>query len=265
MKERGVMENRGDKPQRRARSWMPMKVKSIEQVATDTMTFWLVDAVTEKREFDFIAGQYVTFLLDQIKDHEPFIRSYTISSTPDDARGIAITVKRVDHGVVSNYLFDQLKQDDIIKVRGPLGDFYYQPECYKDHLVMVGAGSGVTPFMSMAGYYAGRLGLEGAPQRMTLLMSYRFAADVIGHAEFKALEKMPGVQVYITLTREDRRMEGYLYGRADHEMFARLFDGLYGEASFMTCGPLDFMNGLKNYLLESGVTPDHVKMESFYG
>ena len=78
---------------------------------------------------------------------------------------------------------------------------------------MVGAGSGVTPFVSILRAYADTLGQPGSPEKMTLLVAYRSKEDLICWSDLEALQKVPGIRVFTTLTREDARDEGFLHGR----------------------------------------------------
>ncbi len=247
---------------RRKKGWMNLKVTEVIEETWDTKTFFLVDEEDGGCPFDYIAGQYLTFRFDDIAER-PVARSYTMSSSPCQTRCVGVTIKRVEKGLVSNWLCDNAKVGSVLKARGPIGKFVYDASLCRPHLVMLGAGSGVTPFISMLREYAPKLGQPGSPQKMTLLVAYRSKADLICWKELQALRTVPGVRIVCTLTREDARAEGFLHGRPDEKMMSEVFAGIYDEASFLTCGPEVMMQSMIEFVKTQGVPAEHAMMESF--
>ncbi|MEO0888501.1 MAG: FAD-binding oxidoreductase, partial [Cyanobacteria bacterium J06648_10] len=111
--------------------------------------------------FSFRPGQFVTVKLP-VADAKgnPVIRSYSISSSPSRPHTLDITVKRVGSagenyppGIASNWLHDHFKVGMPLTVQGPYGDFCYVNEKASDRpqkLLLISAGSGITPMMSIA-------------------------------------------------------------------------------------------------------------------
>jgi len=244
------------------RGWMNLRVEQIIHETLDTDTFILTDAEEGGRVFDYIAGQYLTFRFDHV-DTKPLVRSYTMSSSPCQVPHCAVTVKRVDGGKISNWLCDHVKVGDILRARGPIGKFVYDASADKKHLVMVAGGSGVTPFVSMLREYAQRLGQSDAPTQMTLVVSHRSKTDIICAADLAPLEKITGVKIITTLSREDLSGEGYWHGRLDDDKLACALAGTYGNATYMTCGPKAIMDLTVSHLQSAGVPEADIKLESF--
>src|SRR6202011_6396728 len=67
------------------------------------------------------AGQHVDVRLTADDGYQAQ-RSYSISSAPDEAR-LTITVERLDDGEVSPYLVGEVKPQDRIELRGPIGGY----------------------------------------------------------------------------------------------------------------------------------------------
>jgi ring-1,2-phenylacetyl-CoA epoxidase subunit PaaE len=67
---------------------------------------------------------------------------------------LSVTIKRVDLGLMSNWLPDNLKAGDTVKVMEPMGHFTteYKSE-NKRHVIMFAGGSGITPMMSLIKEY----------------------------------------------------------------------------------------------------------------
>lgn len=247
---------------RRKKGWMTLKVTRVEEETWDTKTFYLEDSVENGCPFDYIAGQYLTLRFDKIAE-KAVARSYTMSSSPNQPGFSALTIKRVEGGLVSNWMCDNLKVGDEVKALGPIGKFCYDPAKFQPHLIMLGAGSGVTPFVSMVREYADRLGQEGAPREMTLLVAYRSKLDLICWPDLVELNKVPGVNIITTLTREDAQSEGFLHGRPDDAMFRKVLAGTYQDSSYMTCGPEAMMDQFVEFLKAQDVPHEHIHLESF--
>ncbi len=242
------------------KGWMSLRVEKVIHETHDTDTFYFVDADEGERAFDYVAGQYLTFRYDEIGS-KPLVRSYTMSSSPNQPQDIAVTVKRVEKGVVSNWMCDHLKVGSILKARGPIGKFVYDHAIDQKHLVMVAGGSGVTPFVSILREYGSRLGQGDAPHSMTLLVSYRSKKDLILWDDLQKASKIPGVRVITTLSRE--QSEGFWHGRIDDTMLSRLLEGRYDNTSFMTCGPDAIMSQVVQHARNHNVPESCIKQESF--
>ena len=247
---------------RRKKGWMNLKISKIVDETWDTKTFYFVDADDGLRPFDYIAGQYLTFRYDGISD-KPLVRSYTMSSSPRQADFSACTIKRVEGGVISNWMCDTLKVGDVLKARGPIGKFAYFAESCHKHIVMVGAGSGVTPFVSMMREYQDCLGEAGCPEAMTLLVAYRSKKDLICWDCLEELNKIPNMKVITTLTREDASAEGFWQGRPSPEMLDKAVGDDYQNATFFTCGPEAMMSMVVKRCTEKQVEKEHIQLESF--
>lgn len=249
-------------PRRFKKGWMNLLVTQVIQDTHDTHTFIMEDKEETGRVFDYNAGQYLTFRFDDIGP-KPLVRSYTMSSSPNQGNFSAFTVKRVEGGIVSNWLCDKVVKGSVLRARGPIGKFCYNPETDKKHLIMTAGGSGVTPFLSIMRDHADKLGKPGSPDRMTLLVSYRSKADLICWQDLVAINKVPGCSVYTTLSREDATTEGFWHGRIDHPALERAIDSDYAGATFMSCGPKAIMDLTVEHLKARNVPDDCIKLESF--
>ena len=63
---------------------------------------------------------------------------------------LEVTIKRVPGGLVSNWMPDNVKVGDRIEVAGPKGKFHLTPGGIPKKVLLLGAGSGLTPVMSMS-------------------------------------------------------------------------------------------------------------------
>lgn len=238
---------------------MKLRVTAVIDETHDTRTFRLVDNEEGGCQFDYHAGQYLTFRFDNFEGGA-IARSYTISSSPCQSDFVSITVKRTVGGVVSNWLYDNLQKGMILRARGAMGSFCYDVERDHSHLFMVAAGSGVTPFLSIIRQFMPS-DARGAPVEMSLLVSYRTTRDLIGWQELQAFSTAPRFNLHLTLTGEqDQR---FRHGRIDASMLKDVLKGSIAAKTFMLCGPEAMMQTAIAALLAAGVDKAQIRTESF--
>ena len=98
--------------------------------------------------FRWQAGQHVTFQF-QIKGEE-VRRTYSISEAPLQNAALRVTVKRVQNGLVSNYINDNIVPGNVINVAPPFGSFCLKPNVRaRRTYYFFAAGSGITPIYAM--------------------------------------------------------------------------------------------------------------------
>lgn len=194
------------------------------------------------RTFQFEAGQFLTLLLEL--DGHPVNRCYTISSPPTRPHRIAITVKRVNGGPVSNWLHDTVVPGTKIAAMAPLGAFTLarQPA---DKYLFLSAGSGVTPLMSMTR----TLYDLGSDADVVFVHSARTPADIVFRHELAAIESvMPNLRV-VHVCENDYPSErwGGMRGRLSPDMLRTLVPDLHERVTF-NCGPTPYMESVRRIL-----------------
>jgi ring-1,2-phenylacetyl-CoA epoxidase subunit PaaE len=125
-----------------------VQISSIRPLTEDSAEISLQIPAEINAAFNFYAGQYLTFKT-QINGEE-IRRSYSLCSAPYE--GVyQVGIKRVNHGIFSNYALDKLAVGDSIEVMHPAGNFKYQTNpSAKNNIVLFAAGSGITPILSIA-------------------------------------------------------------------------------------------------------------------
>lgn len=228
----------------------PLREVRIAEVRRETPS--AVTLVLEDTgPFDFRPGQFFTLVADI--DGRPVRRAYSASSAPGTTR-LEVTVKQVDGGRFSTHAHRGLRAGDRLSVRGPSGTFHLDPAASHD-VVMIAAGSGVTPMMSMI------RALLAAPAagRIALLCSSRSAEDVIFADELLRLEKENPDRFAVThvLTRERGRLDA----AGVHAWLTELRPP--EDARYYLCGPEALMEMSQRVLAEFGVPDDRVHHERY--
>jgi len=192
-------------------------------------------------------------------DGQEIWRSFTISSSPAKPSSLDLTIKRNPGGVVSQYLFDHARPGGQFKLRGSQGGFFFDPAQHSQPLVLVSAGSGITPMISIARYLRDR----GLTTPCTFLHGARTVADILFARECQMLaESLPDFRYHVTLSRPDATWSGTC-GRLD---IAWVVSSVSEPAAcrYFLCGPDDFMTRLAAGLADAGVPANRVHTEQFH-
>ncbi|MFD8568866.1 ferredoxin reductase [Streptomyces sp. NPDC059639] len=171
-------------------------------------------------------------------------RHYSLASPPDDTGHIELTLDHVDGGEVSGHLHTVARVGDTVEVRGPLSGFFAWPG--DRPALLIGAGSGVVPLMSMLRHH--RLRRLTVPLR--LVVSARTAEDLIYAAEY-------GDETTPVLTREGERRRL----AADH--LAPCFTRGAPAWEAYVCGSNAFAEHASRLLVDLGQPVDRIRIERF--
>jgi ferredoxin-NADP reductase len=205
------------------------------------------------------AGQHVDVRLTA-EDGYQVERSYSIASPPEEAPRVTLTVERLDDGEVSPYLVDELRVDDKLELRGPVGGYFVWEASMGGPLLLVGGGSGIVPLMAMLRHRAA----VGSTVATRLLYSSRSFDDVIYREELDHLERSSMMlEVVHTLTRvQPPGWTGY-HRRVDTQMLREVAWPLDQRPLTFICGPTPFVETAAASLVTLGHEPGRIKTERF--
>ncbi|MFE2939970.1 2Fe-2S iron-sulfur cluster-binding protein [Streptomyces sp. NPDC059255] len=231
-----------------------VRVAEVRRETPSAVTLVLEDADGKPRPFAFRPGQFFTLVADI--DGRPVRRAYSASSAPGASR-LEVTVKHVAGGRFSTHVHQGLRAGDRLAVRGPSGSFHAGPRP-PGETVLIAAGSGVTPMMSMI---RTRLAVRPGRDRIALLYSSRSAEEIIFADELTRLAKDRPDRLSVThvLTRTD--------GRLDAAGVRRWVTGLSPsrDAHYFVCGPEPLMDAVQGVLAGLGVPDGAVHHERYAG
>jgi ferredoxin-NADP reductase len=185
-------------------------------------------------------------------------RCYTIASPPTRPWRIEITVKRPSAGPGAGWLHTQMRPGMRIKASGPMGDFTLSPEG-AGRLLLLSAGSGITPLMSMAR----TLHDLGSPADTLFVQSARSPADLLFRHELAAMTARPGFRA-VSIVGTDapgQRWDGFR-GRLNPAMLAMLAPDLH-QRTVYCCGPAPYMTAVRAMLDAVGFDRARYHEESF--
>jgi ferredoxin-NADP reductase/mono/diheme cytochrome c family protein len=230
-----------------------LRLASITAQTTDSKTLRFI--LPRDRKLNARPGQFLTFSF--LFDGKKVIRSYSICSSPARSGYVEITTKRVSQGCASVFLNDRAFVGMTVEANGPVGQFCFDETRHRN-VVLVAAGSGITPMMAML-RYMDDLCLD---TKATLLYCVRTGNDIIFHDELEALQtRLKNLQVHVLLSQPHAEWSG----RRGHINRGFIEDTVKdpGSADFFICGPPPFMEASRNILTGMGVKLERIMQESF--
>ncbi len=225
--------------------------------------------------FSYQSGQYVTLIVDI--NGEEVRRPYSLCTADGIDENPGVTIKRVEKGLMSNFLNDHAKEGMELEIMETMGSFKYTPDASLSRsLVLIGGGSGVTPMLSIL-----KKALKEEPNT-TICFVYvnKNAKATIFYEQFEELNRTnDNFTLYHYFSDENkvepvkRRGLGRLFRKTKNYEFAHRIDApklseiLKGfaveEAEVFLCGPNGLME-VAEVTLKVNFSKWKVNQEKFF-
>ncbi|MEO5321625.1 ferredoxin reductase [Arthrobacter sp. CC3] len=211
----------------------------------------------------FRAGQYVNVAFPvNGEDQDPVDRSYSLSSSPTEPWTFSISVKRDHAGLVSPWVHENVKPGTVLDMLGPVGAFHLPDADRRARYLLLAAGAGITPIMSMVRT------IHSLPGHADVVVLYHGAAagDFAFHQELAYIASVDSrVKVHYSLG-DRSKPEGWdgLSGRLTAAMLDYVAPDANGRQVY-ACGPEGYLNTATKLLEKVGVDDTSIYMEFFTG
>ncbi len=239
--------------------YFSLKVKEVVRETNDAVTVYFDPA---GREINYKPGQFFTLIMNI--DNQSIRRSYSLCTSPDTDEFPGVTVKRVEGGLVSNYINSEFRAGDEIELMEPMGVFTTDISHNQErNLVFFGGGSGITPLMALS---KSILKLE-PKTKITLLYANRDTDSIIFKSKLAELENTSDgkFKVFYVLETAPENWIGYR---------GRLTPGIIGDVlgkvsdqgevtEYFMCGPEGMMMAISTAFRELGLPKEKLRKESF--
>lgn len=117
---------------------LPCRVEKKELLAPDVMRLYLKLPNTERLQY--VAGQYINIILRDGRR-----RSFSLAGMPtSQPELIELHIARVAGGEFTGHVFNSMKEKDILRIEGPLGDFTLRNDSPRP-IIFLAAGTGFAP------------------------------------------------------------------------------------------------------------------------
>lgn len=236
-----------------------MKLTVISEIQETSVSKTIIFGSPADKPLSFVAGQFIVMDIDVAGSS--LRRCYSISSSEQEVKDgrIAITVKKVSSGAASAHLVETSQTGRSFSVLGPFGDFTRAKFCTDLPVVMLAAGSGITPIFSMLKSWA-ELPDEERPE-VTLLYFSKDTQNVIFLEDLNKLASVYSkLSVHIILTRENSSK--FTSSKINLRLLHRLCPDI-AVSRVALCGPDAFMQVASELCYSLGADTTRMYSEAF--
>lgn len=235
-----------------------LKVKEVIRETRDAITIVFEQPANK---INYKPGQFLT-LIANVGGKE-VRRAYSLCSSPFTDTDLAVTVKRVEKGQMSNWLADNLQAGQTMKIMEPMGHFTTEyTATRKRHLIMFAGGSGITPMMSIIKSIL----TQESDSIVSLIYCNRDIDSIIFKDELVRWEtKYQGrLNVIHILDTAPMNWQGYS-GLLNHDMLTTLFERIpaWDDTTYLMCGPEGMMKNVESLLGDRKIPASKIFKESF--
>lgn len=238
-----------------------LTISDIRKETEDTVSVAFDVPADLQEAYAYLPGQYLT--IKATINGEELRRSYSLCSAPFEKEW-RVAIKQVEGGRFSSYANNELKVGDQLDVMTPTGNFKLSTSAdHEGHYLMVAAGSGVTPVLSIA-----KTALhEEEKSLVTFVYGNRNINSIIFKEEIEALknEYMDRFQVIHILSRESLG-NPLQKGRIDKDKADQIYRAHLSHENISgvyVCGPEQMIMSVKDSMIDNGLPKEKIHFELF--
>ncbi len=229
---------------------LPCRIERLERLATDVMAVFLRLPAVE--DLHYRPGQYLDVMLSQGRR-----RSFSIASAPADGRLLELHVRRASATGFTAQLFGGLQRGALLRIEGPLGQFWLRTESPRAPL-MIGGGTGYAPLRAML-----RQLIATGDRRPVML--YWGAQDADGLYEHAWLEDLahtrPGFTYRPVLSAASTSAAGFRHGLVHERVLDEHAD--LSRYDVYASGPPAMIEAIRTDFVARGLPREQLFFDSF--
>ena len=225
---------------------LPCRIQALSMLSGDVIEVILRTPPTSP--LYYLPGQYIDVI-----GKNGLRRSYSIANAPRGDGKIKLQVRKVPHGEMSRYWFEEAKENDLLRFEGPLGTFCLR-QAQASQLVLLATGTGIAPISAILEQLATNSAMNTYHQ-IHLYWGGRTGKDLYQPLDYPEL-KMRYVPV---LSRSPNSG-----GRQGYVQDAVISDGIDLQDSIVyACGSEPMIETARSKLVAAGLDPKKFHSDAF--
>jgi len=225
----------------------PARVMRVGPLVPDVRLYDLRFAEPELADaFDFRPGQFVMLSVLGVGE-APF----SLPSPPTRRGLFQLAIRRA--GMLTDYLFEHVREGDLVGIRGPLGNGFPVERFEGADVLLVAGGLGMVPLRGLLHYM---IDLRERFGRVILLYGSRSPDQVLFAGELESLARRGDAEVHLSV---DRDMGAGWRGRVG--VVTELLDDVELDVAHsfaVACGPPVFYGIMLERLVRLGFAKDRI-------
>jgi len=229
------------------------RVKSVERHNNHLLL--TLTPKSDSQRLSFWPGQYATIGYKRNGQRSP-MRCFSMVNSPSNAE---LQFAMWPDGQFTSQLAN-LAPGTEMRVQGPFGEFVIDSQ-YDKNIIMLAAGIGITPFISMLRYAAE----INSQVPIMLIYACRKADDIPFYDEIRRLQTLnPKIRaIFVVSQGENNPDKGIFKGRINEGLLQKITNQSFQGYTYFICGPKSFMQGQQSILEKNSVDENRIVSESF--
>jgi CDP-4-dehydro-6-deoxyglucose reductase, E3 len=224
---------------------IPSKIDLISKIASNVIELQL--RIPPNATFDYLSGQYINIIKGDYK------RSYSIANT-NSASNLVFFIKNYEGGKFSNYLFNEAKTNDLLRIEGPIGTFFYR-KTTKKNIIFLATGTGIAPVKAILEQLEEN-NSEVMDKNIYLFFGGRTEEDLFWKPNFKNIT----VNFIPVLSRSTTDWDG-AKGYVQDIVISNQID--LSDSVLYACGSENMIQDSKELVLKKGLSEDAFYSDAF--
>lgn len=229
---------------------LPCRVEKMQRLAPDVMLLELKLPANERLQF--LAGQYIDILMKGGQR-----RSFSMANPPHDDAHLQLHVRNYG-GPFSDYVFQRMKEKEILRFEGPLGTFFLREDTDKP-VILLASGTGFAPIKAII-EHAIHIGM---PRPMALYWGGRRPSDLYMNDLAERWSRENGIR-YVPVVSEAMPEDGW-HGRTGfvHQAVMEDFADLSGYEVYACGAPAMVEAAHADFTTQRGLPEDEFYSDAF--
>lgn len=229
---------------------LPCRVQKLERLAPDVMMIHLRLPANERLQF--LAGQYIDILTKS-----GLRRSLSLANAPHDDAVLQLHLRNYG-GPFSNFVFNTLKEKDILRFEGPLGTFFLREDSNKP-MILLASGTGFAPIKAIIEHAIHK----GDKRPKTLYWGCRVRSDLYLNDLAESWARNHGIR-YVPVVSEARPEDNWT-GRTGfvHRAVMEDFSDMSGHQVYACGAPIVIESALSDFTEQCRLPADEFYSDAF--
>lgn len=224
---------------------LPSKVDKITALIPNVIELQL--RMPPQSNFKYLSGQYINIIKGDFK------RSYSIANS-NSTSNLVFFIKNYEGGRFSNYLFNEAKINDLLRIEGPIGTFFYR-KTGKKNIVFLATGTGIAPVKAMLEQMDENHS-DLIDKNIYLFFGGRTEEDLFWKPKFTNIK----VEFIPVLSRSNDNWNG-AKGYVQDAVLAKEID--LTDSVFYACGSENMIKDSRELVVNNGLSEDAFYSDAF--
>jgi len=206
-----------------------------------------------QENFEYKAGQFITVWKDAKVG-----RSYSLASVYESDDFLELHIRRIPDGIVSNWLHDEVKTGDTLKIQAASGNCFYISGTPEQKILLAGTGTGLAPLIGIA--------RDALKQKHSgdihLVHGTRHVDDLYMHQTLLDMKEKNNQFNYLASVLQGDESQSSVSSVAIEEQLIDVAGDLK-DCKIYLCGDPEMINNLKRKLFMAGASMNNIHSDSF--